>query len=192
MQTQWQPWPTSLGDLELEWHFRITQEGQALGFPCLSVTECGLHQEGTRPWQHSTASIGVVSPLLNEIWEVYITVVLCKATPSASRLWNMPTHCLALSLPGGNDTSLVTSSTIPTSILYHTCCVPPPMSLQRGPWLNFPPTATLWVLSASCCNLLLWCDPWSPWAEGGKAHTTYVDKGHLYSGLLWQMSRLVQ
>ena len=166
-------------------HLALGQEGQALGLPCLSVTEYGLDQEGTQLWQHSTTSSWAVSPLLDEIWEVYITVVPCKASPSAFRFWNMPTHCLALSLPRGNDTPLVTSSTTPTSILYHTCLSLPPISLQRGPWLNFPPTATLWVLSASCCSLLLWWDPQSPWAEGGKGHTTYVDKCHLYSGLLW-------
>lgn len=153
-------------------HLALGQEGQALGLPCLSVIEYGLDQEGTQLWQHSTASSWAVSPLLNEIWEVYITVVPCKASPFAFRFWNMPTHCLALSLPRGNDTPLVTSSTTPTSILYHTCLSLPPISLQRGPWLNFPPTATLWVLSASFCSLLLCCDPQSPWAEGGKGHTT--------------------
>lgn len=66
-------------------HPALGQEGQALGLPCPSVTEYGLDQEGTRPWQHGTASGWVVGPLLNEIWEVYITVVPCKATPSAFR-----------------------------------------------------------------------------------------------------------
>lgn len=49
----------------------LHQEGQACVLLHLSVTGCGLCQEGEWPWQDSIASSCEASPSLNEIWEVH-------------------------------------------------------------------------------------------------------------------------
>lgn len=132
-------------------HPALALEGQALGLPYLSVIERGLHQEGTRPWQHSTASIWVVSLLLNEIWEVYITVVHVRRPllPPGSEICPLtvwPFHCLEAMTP-----LWLPAQPSPTSILYHTCCVPPTHIFTKRPLIKL--SSNCYFVGAFCLLL---------------------------------------